>query len=290
MTFSATVCPNWLYFAPVGGTIEIRLMVGNVDIKVRPLKLAYLVDPNKKEQIREAIRLSSTLWGGVYFPIIPLYKPMPKTWKDPVKAPEAKRVILGYLEAFDPDILVQFSKSVPGFVANLGLEVIKPNDVWGGLGQDGNQSPKFGIGIFELLKDIFEEYFRYKPKYPVKVILPKIPGQVSLFWSSLFGEIPSNVLDAVERLYKEPLEIERVNFAPEKLTDTLAGNVFFPRRIVQHQTGTHVSCPLPEFVVKELEAIPMMSERYWFWTGNGKLQTATGDWQGRLLDLFKEIK
>ena len=53
---SATLCPNWLYFAPVGGTIEIRPMVGNVDIKVRPLKLAYLVDPNKKEQVREAIR------------------------------------------------------------------------------------------------------------------------------------------------------------------------------------------------------------------------------------------
>jgi integrase len=33
-----------------------------------------------------------------------------------------------------------------------------------------------------------------------------------------------------------------------------------------------------------------MSERYWFWTGNGKLQTATGDWQGRLLDLFKDMK
>jgi hypothetical protein len=44
-------------------------MVGNVDIKVRPLKLAYLVDPNDKDQVREAIRLSSTLWGGVYFPI-----------------------------------------------------------------------------------------------------------------------------------------------------------------------------------------------------------------------------
>ena len=65
----ATLCPNWLYFAPVGGTIEIRPMVGNVDIKVRPRKLAYLVDPNKKEQVREAIRLSSTLWGGVRAPL-----------------------------------------------------------------------------------------------------------------------------------------------------------------------------------------------------------------------------
>jgi hypothetical protein len=146
---SATFCPNWLYFAPAGGTIQILPMVGNVDIKVRPLKLAYLVDPNKKEQVREAIRLSSTLWGGVYFPLIPLYKRTPRSWKDPVKAPEAQKVILGYLDAFDPDILVQFSKSVPDFVTNLGLEVIKPTDIWGGLGQEGNLSSKFGIGIFE---------------------------------------------------------------------------------------------------------------------------------------------
>ena len=61
-------------------------------------------------------------------------------------------------------------------------------------------------------------------------------------------------------------------------------------RLYTQKTGTHVHCPLPEFVVKELEAIPKMSERYWFWTGNGKFQTATGDWQGRLLDLFKRIK
>lgn len=195
-------------------------MVGNVDIKVRPLKLAYLVDPNKKEQVREAFRLSSTLWGGVHFPIVPFYKRMPITWKDPVKAPEAKKVILGYLEAFDPDILVQFSKSVPDFIAKLGLEVIKPVDVWGGLVQGGNLSPKFGIGIFDLLKDIFEEYFRYKPTYPVKVVLPNIPAQFSLFWASLFGEIPSIVLDVVEKLYMGPLEIEKVDFAPAKLTET----------------------------------------------------------------------
>jgi integrase/recombinase XerD len=61
-------------------------------------------------------------------------------------------------------------------------------------------------------------------------------------------------------------------------------------RLYTHKTGTHVHCPLPEFVVKELEAIPRMSERYWFWTGNGKLQTAVCDWQGRLLDLFKGLK
>ena len=109
-------------------------MFGSIDIKTRPLKLAYLVDPNNGRQVREAIRLSSTLWGGDYFPIIPLYKRMPATWKDkPLRAPAAKEIIGGYLEAFDPDVLLQFSKELPPFITEIGLEVIKPEDIWGRL-------------------------------------------------------------------------------------------------------------------------------------------------------------
>jgi integrase/recombinase XerD len=42
--------------------------------------------------------------------------------------------------------------------------------------------------------------------------------------------------------------------------------------------------------VNELATIPKMSPRYWFWTGNGKLQTAVADWPGRLLDIFEDLK
>lgn len=59
-------------------------------------------------------------------------------------------------------------------------------------------------------------------------------------------------------------------------------------RLYTQKTGTHVHCPLPGFVVKELTAIPKMSERFWFWTGNGKLETAVADWQGRLQKVFEE--
>ena len=57
-------------------------------------------------------------------------------------------------------------------------------------------------------------------------------------------------------------------------------------RLYTQKTGTHVHCPLPEFVVKELDATPRRSERYWFWSGIGKLQTAVTDWQTRLRELF----
>jgi integrase/recombinase XerD len=61
-------------------------------------------------------------------------------------------------------------------------------------------------------------------------------------------------------------------------------------RLYTQKTGTHVHLPLPEFVVHALDACPRMSERYWFWSGNGKLSTAVGDWQGRLLDLAEDAK
>jgi len=61
-------------------------------------------------------------------------------------------------------------------------------------------------------------------------------------------------------------------------------------RLYTQKTGTHVHCPLPDFVVRELEAVPMMNASLWFWTGNGKLETAVADWQGRLAALFLNAK
>jgi hypothetical protein len=106
-------------------------MFGSITVKARPLRLAFLVDPNDTDQAREAIRLASSIWGGAYFPIIPMYERMPKSWRDgPLKAPNARKVITGYIDAFDPDILVQISTRIPKFVADAGLRIVKPGDIW----------------------------------------------------------------------------------------------------------------------------------------------------------------
>src|SRR5262249_54460234 len=126
-------------------------MFGTIDVKVRPIRLALLVDPGNESQIREAIRLSSSLWGGVYFPIVPLYKRMPATWRDaPFKAPLATQVTLGYINAFDPDVFVQYAKEVAAYISEFGRKVIKPDEIWEPLDDRGDLAPKFGLGVFEL--------------------------------------------------------------------------------------------------------------------------------------------
>lgn len=208
---------------------------GSINLKIRPIKLAFLVDPNNAKQVREAIQLSSTVWGGVYCPIIPLHKKMPKTWKDgPFKAPKAKKVILGYIEAFDPDVLIQFSKDIPAYIKDLKLEIIKPDEIWETLKEERNLSPKYGIGLFEIFNDLFKKHFKYKAKYPVKVIIPELPKQNTLFWASVFGEVPTKLMSLVKEHYVEPLEITEPKFTINKISEFLKGDVIFPRRFTNH--------------------------------------------------------
>lgn len=54
------------------------------------------------------------------------------------------------------------------------------------------------------------------------------------------------------------------------------------------KTGQHVYCPLPGFVVRELDSIPRMGERYWFWSGHGSLETARKEWSEKLAEVFED--
>ena len=52
------------------------------------------------------------------------------------------------------------------------------------------------------------------------------------------------------------------------------------------KTGTPVYLPLPDFVLEALEQTPVISERYYFWSGNGKLKSAVTDWQRSLAKVY----
>jgi integrase len=61
------------------------------------------------------------------------------------------------------------------------------------------------------------------------------------------------------------------------------GKVF----LYTQKTGTPVYLPLPDFVLSTLEQAPVINERYYFWSGNGKLKSAVTDWQRSLAKVYK---
>ena len=207
----------------------------SVEIKTRPIRLAFLVDPNNSEQVGEAIRLSSTLWGGVYFPIIELHKRIPSVWKEkplpehpPAERPSARSVVLGYINAFDPDFLVQLSKNVPRYVRDLGIKTIQSGDLWGDLNQQGKPPPNLGIGLFEILDRILEE-----DSPGVRIAFPKKIQELSLFWASVFGDIPDELDSLLEYYCQERLEVSRSFLSNENALGYMAApNILFPLRAV----------------------------------------------------------
>lgn len=59
-------------------------------------------------------------------------------------------------------------------------------------------------------------------------------------------------------------------------------------RLYTQKTGTHVHCPLPEFIVKELDALPRRSERFWFWSGAGDVHSLVTKWEELLRTIFDD--
>jgi integrase/recombinase XerD len=75
----------------------------------------------------------------------------------------------------------------------------------------------------------------------------------------------------------------RMSDAVRLTKDRINGNAI---KIKQAKTGVIVRVPVPPFVLTELAKTPMMTSTRYFWTGNGKLQTATGDYQEMVKEAF----
>jgi site-specific recombinase XerD len=59
-------------------------------------------------------------------------------------------------------------------------------------------------------------------------------------------------------------------------------------RLIARKNGAHIDVRLPSHVINALTAIPPASDLYFFWTGNGQIETAVKDAQGRLLQIFRD--
>jgi integrase/recombinase XerD len=76
---------------------------------------------------------------------------------------------------------------------------------------------------------------------------------------------------------------DAVNFSTERIE----GNRVF---LYTQKTGVAVNTILPQFVVSALDATPKVSDTFFFWSGNGKLESIVRSWQTRLRKLFKLAK
>lgn len=53
----------------------------SVDIRLRPLRMGFLVRPNDKAGLLKIFQTNTCLWGGLFNPIIPCFERVPKWWE-----------------------------------------------------------------------------------------------------------------------------------------------------------------------------------------------------------------
>ena len=159
----------------------------NVNQTLRPIKLAFVVDYDDKKTILEVIRINSLLWGGVYNPIIPYFARKPKELAKDIlfKRENNEEIVKGYLEAYDPDYVINLSK----FSANIkDRETITLSDIINDLKEEGVVG--YGISLFEIFNHFYREELRFIRKHPIDIIQPKWSSRYELFFASIFGKLP----------------------------------------------------------------------------------------------------
>lgn len=175
---------------------------GSLTVRVRPLRIAYLVDPSDRGGLLTAIEANTFLWGGAFNPIIPAYKRTPKKWEPHRmrRLPKPADIIADYLEAFDPDLVVPVG-ACEGLTFQVGpREVVTINQLIGDISE--YHSSRVGVGFLEVLADFYNKELKFKRNDDLQLVFPKLPRAYGLFLASVFGKLPSQAEQIINRHHK----------------------------------------------------------------------------------------
>ncbi|MDP6542553.1 MAG: hypothetical protein QGH60_01095 [Phycisphaerae bacterium] len=165
----------------------------SIDQKCRPVRLGFLVRPGNKTDLRRAIEINTILWGGIYNPLIPLYKRTSAVWEDELLGmPTARGVLKGYIATFEPDFLVKPDDAEIPEDVFCDERVVAPSDVLSLPSGEKHHSICIGVDMRDVYDEAYEKVFRFVQRHPTKAIIPDVKGRLGLLASGLWplGIVP----------------------------------------------------------------------------------------------------
>jgi hypothetical protein len=180
---------------------------GYANVKLRPIRFAFLVPHNDNASLLQAIQLNTFLWGKVYNPIIPIYKSVPRNFPQHLKEHiRDKDYFQTYLDVFSPDFIVRLGDCVNQDFDKDNSENISASDIF--IGFETWRVPHYGIGLFEVLNHFASKEFKYLQRNPKKLCVPKFSGENSMFLSSVFGQLSNEISEIFTEDYSSHFETE----------------------------------------------------------------------------------
>jgi hypothetical protein len=209
-------------------------------VRVRPLRFAFLVNPKNKASVLSVFQANSALWGGAYNFIIPLFKQVPKRYRQQyLKSGPAKEMLNGLVDAFQPDCLVE---TAPGQTAAFGIEfpskrIIQLSEL---TARDDRNRTRVGIDLRSICDDLYDSTFRFVQRHPPSVVLPECSDpKYKLFFAAVFGSLPETGPTAdMADVYVKALDGKKETVKPEAFPDLFNQKYIYPHRLSCHKLET----------------------------------------------------
>jgi hypothetical protein len=166
-------------------------------VSLRPLRIGFLVRPTDFASVRTIMSYCTCIWGGIYNPIIPVFRNPPKEWKaEPFDRLRGLSIARGYLKFFEPDVYVEAEK---GLLETVGLaatrqkiysdvitlkEFLKPEQH-----KDWSE-PAFGLSITDVQGHIYRTEQQFERRDPRENLLVR-RDRGSAVTEAIFGAYPT---------------------------------------------------------------------------------------------------
>lgn len=206
-------------------------------IRLRPTRIGFLVKPNDLASIRTILRYNACVWGGVFNPIIPVYRTPPIEWRHEHFRPvSGKDVAQGYVRFFEPDVYVEAEKGLLEQAELKGIrqehtfdphvitlkEFLKPE------GKRTWSEPYMGLSISDVLRHIYKTERRFTLRDEQKAIFVK-PVTDSLVSEAIFGVYPTlSHASHIGKNYKAAFKPEELEANPKTWLQVFKKNAETP--------------------------------------------------------------
>lgn len=183
----------------------------SVNVRLRPVRFAFMVRPEDKANLLKIFHINTCLWGGLYNPIIPFLKRVPIWWeRDGYKFDNAKQIVNGYLDYFEPDFVVEAKK---GIASGFGIDpkrILQLGDILPRAGQ--REEKGHGQTVLDLYRKLYREEFQFvrRDKHKIIDVTAVTPG-FDGFAACLFGGFPKQLnLKYFGTAFKDVFDPEQV--------------------------------------------------------------------------------
>lgn len=235
-----------------------------LDIKLRPIRFLFLIKPNDKRNLEKVFQINTLLWGGKYNPIVPYFKRVPKWWGSDHKTYNAKKILNGYLDFFEPDFVVETEE---GMIKDLVFDeqrVLQLDDMLN-LDEHGSND-KYGLTVHDLYVHLYKKIYRFERRHKPNIVSVKSEDKPSkLFSSCMFGSFTKlPALSYFEENYKDVFDPEEVKLNATSLVELYSGDVSSPLEVGHANIDIqyHQSSPDTRLFIFDLEA-PRDLIDYW---------------------------